>query len=231
MMVGNVTNRVKAVRSSVRRARQRPMRRHIRRTYTALVPHRRLLNVVGDGSAWAAALALSLLFRYDLDLPGRAAHDLLVLVPLVVAVQFLLGIRDGLYVGRWSLGSFEEVAALVRTVAGSGLILVIVDLRSRLVPLSVALAAPLVALGAMGGARYTWRLLRERRRRPSQTAQPLLVYGAGEAAANNVNVRHIPPSLRGEKRRSNPSQPGWCPPAVQDRLLRLRLAMTIGARA
>jgi len=162
------------------------MRRHIRRTYTALVPHRRLLNVVGDGAAWTAALTLSLLFRYDLGVPSKALHDLLILVPLVVAVQFLLGIRDGLYVGRWSLGSFEEVAALVRTVAGSGLILVIVDLRSRLVPLSVALAAPVVALGAMGGARYTWRLLRERRRRPSQTAQPLLVYGAGEAAAQVV---------------------------------------------
>jgi len=86
-------------------------------------------------------------------------------------------------VGRWSLGSFEEVAAVSRTVLGTGLILAIVDLPTRLVPLSVALGAPVVALATMAGARYAWRLQRERRRRPSQEAQPLLVYGAGEAAA------------------------------------------------
>jgi len=98
-------------------------------------------------------------------------------------VQFVMGINDGLYVGRWSLGSFEEVAALVRTVLGTALMLAVVDLPTRLVPFSVALAAPVLALGVMAGARYAWRLQRERRRRPSRAAQPLLVYGAGEAAA------------------------------------------------
>jgi len=142
--------------------------------------------VVSDGAAWAAALVLTLLFRFDFHVPGKAIRDLAVLMPLAVLLQFVLGVRDGIYAGRWSLGSFEEVAALSRTVLGTGLILTVVDLPTRLVPLSVAMGAPVVALVTMAASRYVWRLRRERRRRPSQKAQPLLVYGAGEAAAQVV---------------------------------------------
>ena len=162
------------------------VRRHVRRAYTALVLHHRLANVAGDSVAWAAALVLGLLLRYDFEVPREALEGLLLLTPLAMAVQFLLGISDGLYLGRWSLGSFEEVAALVRTVTATALILAAVDLPTRLVPLSVALTAPVMALTVMGGARYAWRLQRERRRRPSREAPPLLVYGAGDAAAQVV---------------------------------------------
>jgi FlaA1/EpsC-like NDP-sugar epimerase len=163
------------------------LRRQVGRLYTALILHRRFVNVVGDSTAWVAALVLGLLFRYDFNVPGAAVRGVLVLVPLAVTVQFLVGLADGLYVGRWILGSFEEVAALTRTVFVTGAFLAVLDVPARLVPLSVALAAPVLALVAMAGARYAWRLQRERQRGPSQTAQPLLVYGAGEAAAQVIS--------------------------------------------
>lgn len=163
------------------------MRRQIRRIYTALIVHRRIVNVVGDSMAWIAALVVGLQFRYDFDVPAGAVGGVLVLVPLAVTAQFVVGLADGLYVGRWNLGSFEEVAALLRTVSVVAVVLVVLDLPTRLVPLSVALAAPVVALGAMSGARYGWRLQRERHRAPAQTAKPLLVYGAGEAAAQVIS--------------------------------------------
>lgn len=97
-----------------------------------------------------------------------------------------MGVSDGLYLGRWSLGSFEEVAALIRTVLCTTLVLVLVNVPSRVVPLSVTLAAPALALVAMAGARYAWRLDRERRRRPAEGATALVVYGAGEAAAQVI---------------------------------------------
>ena len=162
------------------------MIRHLRRSYVAIFPHRRLVNVLGDGGAWGVAMLLALAFRFDFDVPAGDLTGLAVLVPLVVVVQFLVGLTDGLYVGRWSLGSFEEVAALTRTVAITGGVLLVVDLPTRPVPLSVALAAPLLALMTMVGARYAWRLQHERRQRPSRTAQPLLVYGAGEAGAQVI---------------------------------------------
>jgi len=149
------------------------------------------LNATGDAVAWGTAIVLALVFRYDFSVPSQALGGLLVLVPLAVGAQLLLGLLDGLYIGRWSLGSFEEVAALIRTVLGTAVILAAVDLPTRLVPLSVALGAPAVALVFMAGFRYAWRLRRERRRRPSQAAQPLLIYGAGEAATQVVaSLRH-----------------------------------------
>lgn len=158
----------------------------LRRVYRALVTHHHVVNVLGDAAAWTAAMVLALLFRYDFAVPEKAVSGVLVLIPLALAVQFLVGIRDGLYVGRWTLGSFEEVAALTRTVVATGLIVVLFDLPTRLVPLSVALIAPALALVAMGGARYAWRLWRERQQRPATSAQPLLVYGAGEGGAQVI---------------------------------------------
>ncbi len=162
------------------------MRRYLRRTYKALIAHRRLVNVVSDCVSWPLALLFTLVFRYDFHVPGKALRGLLVLVPLAVLVQFLVGVADGLYVGRWSLGSFEEVAALARTAAVTAVVVVIADVPMRRVPISVALAAPVLALVSMVGARYAWRLQEERRKRPAHTAQPLLVYGAGEAGVQVI---------------------------------------------
>ena len=158
----------------------------LRRAYRTLVTHHHAVNVLGDAAAWTAALVLALTFRYDFHVPEKAVNGALVLIPLAVAVQFLVGISDGLYVGRWTLGSFEEVAALIRTVVATGLVLVLVDLPTRPVPLSVALITPALALVAMSGARYAWRLWRERQQRPATSAQPLLVYGAGEGGAQVI---------------------------------------------
>ena len=160
--------------------------RQVRQLYGAMVAHRRLVNVASDAAAWPLAVVFALLFRYDFAVPATAFRGTLVLVPLAILVQLVVGVADGLYVGRWSLGSFEEVAALTRTVAVTALVVVVVDAPTRLVPFSVALAAPVLALLEMVGARYAWRLQHERRQRPPQTAQPLLVYGAGEAGAQVI---------------------------------------------
>jgi len=162
------------------------MKRHVRRTYRALVEHRRLVNIAGDSASWAVALLFSVLFRYDFRLPASALDGLLVLVPLAMVAQFVFGLADGLYVGRWTMGSFEEVAAVTRTALVTGLVLAAVDLPIRLAPFSVVLGAPLAALTAMVGARYAWRLQRERRQQPSQAAKPLLVYGAGDAGVQVI---------------------------------------------
>jgi len=160
--------------------------RQVRQLYDAMVTHRRLVNVASDAVAWLLAVVLALLFRYDFAVPSTAFRGTLILVPLAILVQLVVGFADGLYVGRWSLGSFEEVAALTRTVAVTALVVVVVDASTRLVPFSVVLAAPVLALLGMAGGRSAWRLEHERRQRPSQTAQPLLVYGAGEAGAQVI---------------------------------------------
>ncbi|OWY59790.1 hypothetical protein B7486_72675, partial [cyanobacterium TDX16] len=84
---------------------------------------------------------------------------------------------------RWRYGSFEEVAALVRTVAVVTTLVAVVNrfvLDAR-IPVSATIGAGLFAIFLHCGARYTWRLVLERRMRPTgEGATRVLVYGAGE---------------------------------------------------
>jgi FlaA1/EpsC-like NDP-sugar epimerase len=162
------------------------MHRALRQTYIALVPHRRLINVLSDSSFWILAVVGGIALRFDFTVPHRYGIGAVRLLPVAIVAQFLLGLTDGLYVGRWNLGSFEEVAALTRTVAVTAAALIGVNLVTRWVPMSVAISAPVLALTAMTGSRYAWRLQNERRHRPTDASQRLLVYGAGEAGTQVI---------------------------------------------
>ena len=133
------------------------MKRAVRQAYTALVPHRRLINVLGDSAFWILAVVGGVILRFDFRIPGAYVSGPGTLLPIAIAAQFLVGLTDGLYVGRWSVGSFEEVAALARTVTITAAVMIAVDIPTRLVPLSVAIIAPVLALAAMSGSRYAWR--------------------------------------------------------------------------
>ena len=100
-----------------------------------------------------------------------------------------MGLATGLYLGRWRLGSFDEVAALARTVAGVSSILFLVELRlsHRFVPLSAVIGGGVIAFVLMGAARYFIRSYDDERRRPTgPDVHRLLVFGAGDAGSQVV---------------------------------------------
>src|SRR4051812_39435185 len=99
----------------------------VRRAYIALVPHRRLINVLADAIVWSAALVAATFLRYDFSLHRVTWSGLLLMLPVVIACQFVFGMADGLYLGRWAFGSFEEVASLLRTVLATGTVLFITN--------------------------------------------------------------------------------------------------------
>jgi FlaA1/EpsC-like NDP-sugar epimerase/dTDP-4-amino-4,6-dideoxygalactose transaminase/lipopolysaccharide/colanic/teichoic acid biosynthesis glycosyltransferase len=146
-------------------------------------------RIGADALAWTGGVVSAVLLRYDFNV-GRIEWPALALtVAAAVLGQVLVGLGTGLYLGRWRLGSFEEVSALVRAVAGVTFLLFLVDLRqaSRLVPLSTVLGGGIVAFVLMGAARYVIRSYDEERRRPSgPDVRRLLVFGAGEAGAQIV---------------------------------------------
>ena len=59
-------------------------------------------------------------------------------------------------------------------------------LNPRLVPMSAVWFAGFVGLVLMSAARYVWRLLLERRRRPGSDAARTIVFGAGEGGAQII---------------------------------------------
>src|SRR4051794_5794313 len=103
------------------------LRSTVRRVYIALVPHRRVINASVDALVWTTSLVLATALRYDFSFSRVTWSGLLLIVPLAVICQFIFGLADGLYLGRWSFGPFEEVASLSRTVLATGTVVFITN--------------------------------------------------------------------------------------------------------
>ncbi|MEU4692525.1 nucleoside-diphosphate sugar epimerase/dehydratase [Actinoplanes sp. NPDC023714] len=143
-----------------------------------------------DALALAAALFIATLLRHDGRVEETDFRGLLVLSAIGAVVHTLAGINFGLYTGRWAYGCFEEIAALVKTAAVVTPVLFLLDtLLGRLVPRSAIIAAGLFALVIAAGVRYTVRLARDSRLRPSpEHGIRVVVMGAGEGATQVIRA-------------------------------------------
>lgn len=150
----------------------------------------RLAQGCADGLATALALAVATLLRHDGQLSQFDVRGLLLLIPLMVAIQALVGGRFGLYTGRWRYGCFEEFSTLARTVALTTILVLILDtVLGRLAPRSAIIAAGPIALVLTAGVRYALRAAAERRLRPSpERARRVVVVGAGDGGAQVVSA-------------------------------------------
>ncbi len=160
-----------------------------RRFRSTLIEHRFAALALWDALSWMVAIWLATWVRYEFDIPSHAIAGVWKAIPVVVAVQLLAGYWQGLYRGRWHLGSFEEIAALLKAVVLSAVVFFVGDIPLRWVPLAVPVAAVFMAVVAMAALRYTWRLVIERRKRPSdETTLRVLVFGAGEGAEQVITA-------------------------------------------
>src|ERR1044072_6162060 len=152
--------------------------------------HRAVVQGFLDAAAWAVALVLALVLRYELVAVSKKFAGLLILVPVAVLSQAFAGVAFGIYTGRARFGSFDEVTSLAKAaLLTTGLVAAVntVWKSDRLVPLSVPLIAGLAAMLMMGGVRYLWRLHMERRLRPQgEGVRRLLVFGAGNGGGQVV---------------------------------------------
>ncbi len=156
--------------------------------------HRRLLRVVVDCGVWFLALYAASLLRLDFDLARLDGFHIAILLPIAWVGQAIMGYYYGLYRGRWINGSFDEVAALGRTVFATTILLSVVDLLwpgdIRPAPVSSVIGAGLLAVLAMGGARYAARQMLENRRRqkPDARCKRAIIFGAGEGGDRTIRA-------------------------------------------
>ena len=120
--------------------------------------------------------------RYEFTLPSELVRDTVSFALIAVVVHLVTGMVSGLYSGKWSFGSFEELSTVVESVAMTTVVLLGATLvLGRPVPLSVPLIAASFVLTASAGVRYIWRWDLERRLRPSHAdVERVVVIGAGE---------------------------------------------------
>ena len=131
-------------------------------------------------------------YQGHFDPMGATSDTVFRVIPVVFAMQAIVGYVVGIYRRRWRYGSFDEIAGLITTTTVStGLLLCLrfFDQSLNPYPRSVIVIGGFAGLFFMAANRYLWRLIREQLRRPTeQTATKILVYGAGEGGIQMVNT-------------------------------------------
>lgn len=135
-----------------------------------------------DSLAWAVALCLAVLLRYELDVRLINFPGLILIISIAVATQLIVGWYMALYRGRYTFGSIHEARVLVAVtliVAVVTSIFLSIFITEIHVARSVAVIAfPFAAL-SMAAVRYAKRLYVEGKPTFGEEAQRTLIYGAG----------------------------------------------------
>lgn len=135
-----------------------------------------------DVGAWALAIALAELLRFEFEF-GRVAWLPIVGLVLGVAVlQLGVGLLNYLYRGRFAFGTFDEVRGLTMTVLVVGVALtgtVLAFGNALNTPRTVGFIAVPIALITMLAVRWCKRVYVESRYRAAVDAERTLIFGAG----------------------------------------------------
>jgi len=135
--------------------------------------------------AWAAAFWL----LFDFDVPAAAAAMTMRLLPAVALIHAALFYAFGLQRGLWRYAGVMELRRIVLAVASAALAVPLLLRLFRMgegVPGPAYVLAPVLLALLVSGSRLAWRAWNERSGSSGSTraeSKPILVVGAGEAAA------------------------------------------------
>ena len=157
--------------------------------------------VATDHAAWAVALVVALIARFEFDF-GQVTWK--AIPPLLIAAaiaQLGVGLAIGLYRHRHRVGTHAEFRYLAGTSMAVGILLSFVAAplfqgAELDAPRSLGLLAAPLALLFMAAARSQWRTLQDHMRRPGEDAVPILVYGAGDAGSQIIRAMMRDPESR-----------------------------------
>jgi FlaA1/EpsC-like NDP-sugar epimerase len=150
---------------------------------------RRLLVFMHDVTAAGIAWLLAYWLRFNLEIPDDHRQVMLDRLPIVVGVYAAVFWMLGLYRGLWRYASLPDIQriAIAVGVAGLGVPALFALLRvGTPVPRTTYLLTPILVAFAMGASRLAYRAWKEGRLASlvvNPQAVPVLVLGAGSAAA------------------------------------------------
>jgi len=150
---------------------------------------RALLAVLHDLVAVTVAWMVAFWLRFNLEIPEpfreQAWASVVWVVPLYGAIFYIAG----LYRGIWRYASLPDLQRIIFA-AGAGALTIpaMLFMLQLAVPRSVLVMSPVFLVVLMGGSRLAYRAWKEQRLglAPSAGLEPVVVLGAGEAAASLV---------------------------------------------
>jgi len=153
------------------------------------MPHpRSLLALFHDAFVVVVAWPLAYWLRFNLDIPANQLRESFGLLPWVLLIHVPVFWFSGLYRGIWRYASINDLKRILASIivaalaVGTGVFL----LHIASMPRSVLILHPLLLAGFMGGNRLLYRAWKEHRLYGDMhlTGEPVLVLGAGDAAAD-----------------------------------------------
>jgi len=193
--------------------------------YFAMSRHRRAVMIAADGLLWVGSIASLNLLRYRFSLVDAFTLRLGIVLVAAFALQASVGLVTPLYRATWRVGSFEEILWLAPIVAAVGTTVGLVTLAPmrHFLPATAIIGGTALTLVGAAGLRVAWRLNWERKRRPVTLAERAIIFGAGEAGVQLIEVLLADQTS------------GYLPVALLDddpekRNLRLRLLKVSGTR-
>lgn len=169
------------------------------RTHTHTPKPRREAQRYLDMVCWAVAIFGAFLIYYDFVVTPVEALLLVLLVIVASIAQLLFGWGFFLYRRRFSVGSFDEVRALLKAGAATGLTLLVTGLLTGYSldhPAAIGLMVTPVAVILMFGLRFAERLRSVARAVPGSQTIRTLVIGAGEAGTNLIRQMVTTPGTK-----------------------------------
>jgi FlaA1/EpsC-like NDP-sugar epimerase/UDP-N-acetylmuramyl pentapeptide phosphotransferase/UDP-N-acetylglucosamine-1-phosphate transferase len=150
---------------------------------------RTLLAIAHDLAAVAIAWLLAFWLRFNLELPEPYNEQAWLSLRWVVPLYGVILYVSGLYRGIWRYASLSDLQRIILAVGSAALAVTAMLFMLQLtVPRSVLVMSPVLLVVLMGGSRLAYRGWKEHRLglRLVTGREPVVVLGAGEAAANLV---------------------------------------------
>lgn len=154
-----------------------------------------------DALAWAIGILAALVLRYDFEPQSIHWGWASILIAITVVLQLIAGLVFWLYRGRYEIGGFDEVKALVFdvfTVMVVAWIVAYLLAYGNGIPRSTMIIAAPITFTIMAATRYLIRLSAERGMKPGTGAERALLYGAGylgNQTAKRLLTDHLAPAL------------------------------------
>ena len=143
-----------------------------------------------DVLAAIAAWYLAFWLRFNTEIPEASVNTMVSAMLWVVPLQTAIFLVSGMYRGIWRYASVSDLQRIALAVSASAiaiaLLLLTLPAMQPPVPRSAILLDPLLLILILGGSRLAYRMWKERRLRnvPGSPGRPVVILGAGDAAAD-----------------------------------------------
>lgn len=142
-----------------------------------------------DVACWAGAALFVLAARYDFDISTQQQQFTLFYVVCAAVLVVVAGYVSKLYRGRFKIASFDEAIGIFALASIVGTIsFVAFGVVSNDLPRGIAVLSPPVALVAMLGGRWLYRMSQTRGSVEELGTKTVLIYGAGDAGHQLLRV-------------------------------------------